>query len=78
MPLRLLLRRSDGVPLGVRERGEMERRGEERSRWEEGGLAAVGVWERVRERPREGEGEAMVESSRLGVRWMWSEGIMLK
>ena len=40
----------------------MERRGEERSRGE-GGLAAVGVWERVRERPRSGDGEAIQRAS---------------
>ena len=64
--MRLLPARADGVRLGVRERaperGEMERRGEERSRGE-GGLAAVGVWERVRERPRSGDGEAIQRAS---------------
>ena len=42
------------------ERGEMERRGD----WSRGGertLAAVGVCERVRERPRSGEGDPIAQ-----------------
>lgn len=48
------------------ERGEMERRGD----WSRGGeraLAAVGVCERVRERPRSGEGDPIAQGEPTSV-----------
>lgn len=67
-PLRLASR-SEGVRLGVREReaerGDIERRGDDRSRIGDRALAAVGVCERVRERPRSGDRDAMAEAGKL-------------
>lgn len=71
MPLRLppwFESEWDGVREREAERGDMERRGEDRLRRGESALPAVGVCERVRERPRSRDLEAIQSSSQSCVR----------